>query len=300
MFASGGNVLNNLTLNMAGSRSVVSLGSDLTLNNSLNLMSGMLTIDTNDLAINPGGMINGGSSSSYVVANSSGSLIMNLVAGDIDTFKIGTSVNFAPIVVSAASGSSTGNVSVNIIGQVYEDGTSGTVISATNSMVSATWFVSSDASGAINYSLTAVWDTSMEVNGFDRTQAYISHYTGGGWDIQPLTASASVGAGMYSMTRTGITSLSPFRVADKYSSTFTPDVSLNTDVIVYPNPATSTLNFTQGDKINSVEIYNLLGEVNTFSHLDNNSVSVLYLASGVYFAHFTGDGINTIITFIKQ
>ncbi len=300
-FVSGGNVINNLTVDMASASDSASLGSGLTLNGTLNLMSGKLMLSANNLLINTSGALTGGSAASYVVTNGAGSLMMNLAAGASDTFNVGTGLNFAPMVVAAGSGSSSGNVGINLAGLVYSDGTTGSVISATNSMVSATWFVSSDATGAINYNMTAMWNAGMEVNGFDRTEAYISHFTGGAWDVQPLMASASVGASMYSMTRTGITSLSPFRVADKYSvPTVVPELSLSSDITIYPNPAIGVINFSSPEKIDAVEIYNLTGSLVKSSDLANNSVSVIDLPSGMYVVHIIGADINTMKKFFRQ
>jgi hypothetical protein len=228
-------------------------------------------------------------------------LMMNLPSGTSDTFNVGTSLNFAPMVVAAGSGSSSANVGVNLTGLVYSDGTTGSVISATNSMVSATWFVSSDATGAINYNMTVMWNAGMEVNGFDRTEAYISQFTGGVWDVQPFMPSASLGAGMYSMTRTGITSISPFRVADKNSvPTVVPGLSLSSDITIYPNPATGVINFSSPEKIDAVEIYNLTGSLVKSSDVANNSISVLDLPSGMYVVHIIGPDINTVKKFYRQ
>jgi hypothetical protein len=65
-FVSGGNVINKLTVDMASASDSASLGSGLTLNGTLNLMSGKLMLGANNLLINTSAAVTGGSAASYV------------------------------------------------------------------------------------------------------------------------------------------------------------------------------------------------------------------------------------------
>jgi len=299
-FTSTGNSLNNLTLNMGSGSATASLGTSLMLAGTLNLQNGKLVLGGNDLHINTGGMLMGGSSSSYVVADGSGKLIMNLAASATDTFEVGTGSHYSPVVVHANSGSATGDVSVNVAGSVYANGTSGPVISSTEAMVSNTWHVSSTATAAINYDMWVMWDASMEVNGFDRTHAYISHYTSGSWDMN-ATAAATTSGSMYAMSRTGITSLSPFMVTDNTfgSSAVTP-VALSTEFNVYPNPAVNTLHIGSDKAVTSASIFNINGQLVSTVAPVNNALSVEMLPKGLYTIKLTGADFNTTAKFVKE
>ncbi|MBX2907534.1 MAG: T9SS type A sorting domain-containing protein [Taibaiella sp.] len=299
-FTGSGNALHDLTLNMGSSSATASLGTSLTLAGTLNLQNGKLVLGSNDLHINTGGMLMGGSASSYVIADGSGKLMMTLAASSTDTFKVGTASHFSPVILHANSGSATGDVGVNVTGAVYTDGTTGALLSSSEAMVSSTWFVSTTATSAINYDMWVMWDASMEVNGFDRSNAYISHYTSGAWDSH-MTSSAMASGSMYAISRTGITSLSPFMVTDNtFGSTRVTPVASNTGLSVYPNPVSNTLHFGSGGTVTSASIYNLAGKlVSTVSPV-NNSLSVEALPKGFYTIRLSGADFYTTAKFVKE
>jgi hypothetical protein len=300
-FSSGGDVLNNLTIN-TGSGSTVNLGSNLTVDGALNLTSGKIKLGSNDLKIAAGGMISGGAAGSYVITDGTGNLVMNLSAGATDTFKTGTLTNFAPIAITANTGSATGDVSINVLDGVHAAGTTGTLLSVTQPMVNATWLVSSTAiTSGINYNMMAMWSAGMEVNGFDRTHAYISHYTGGAWDLSAISSAGTSGS-LYSMTRAGITSLSPFMVADRTAvttsaSNITPG---SADVLLYPEPAANTLYFSTTADIDNISVYDLNGIQVMNSKWQNNFIPIENLPAGIYIIRFTGKNVNTVKRFIKE
>ena len=86
-------------------------------------------------------------------------------------------------------------------------------------VVDATWFVHSDITSNLNLNLGVAWSAAMEVNAFTNAAAYISHYTGGSWDATATAAATAQGGGMFSIQRTGLTSLSPFAVFNQNTST---------------------------------------------------------------------------------
>ncbi len=302
-FASGGSTVNNFTVNMGNVSSMAKLGSNLTVNGLLRLQSGKLNIGSNNLMLAAGGLVSGGTSNSYVVTNGIGSLVMNLVASTTDTFQVGTALHYAPMAITANSSSASGDVSISVIDSVYLNGTSGTVLSATQRLVSATWFVSSTATAAINYNMLAMWNAAMEVNGFDRTQSYISHFTSSAWDVMAFASATTATNGMYAMARTGITSLSPFTVADKNADlTSVSTVSAaNGGVTIYPNPATGILYFNTSAKVSNVNIYDVTGRlVKSAAISNNNSISVQDISAGFYNVYFSGNGVQSFQKFIKQ
>lgn len=298
-FSAGGNILHNLTVNL-GSGGTANLGSSLNINGVLSLQSGKLTLGDNNLTIDAGGMVNGGSSISYVVTNGLGNLVMNLTAGNTDTFAVGSTLNFAPIAVTANTGSTSGDVSVNVMNGILSNGTSGTLLSSTEAVVNATWYVSSTATSGINYNLTAMWSAGMEVNGFNRTTAFLSHYHGGTWDVTSATSAGTSGS-LYTMSRTGITSLSPFAVTNgALGTTMVPGVVAANTISVQPNPTANTLFITSNKNIDNIGIYDLFGkQVKTVSG-STSSVSVQDLPAGTYLVRFTGKDVSEVRKFIKQ
>ena len=297
-FATGGKLLNNLTVNMGSGSNSILLSSNLAIQGALNLISGKIKLGANDLAIAAGGVVNGGTAASYVVTDGVGSLVMNLTTSAQDTFKVGSLTNFAPIALLANATATTGNVSVNVADGVLSGGTTGTLISATQPMVNATWFVSSSAS-TIDYDMVAMWSAGMEVNSFNRSNAFISHYTGGMWDVHTPSASGTMGS-MYFMTRTGITSLSPFAVKDGSGLSAPVVVAVSQKVSIYPNPTMNTLNYTTTGTISNIEIVDLTGRVVKSVDGLSQSVSVYELPTGVYFIHFYGTDVNSVLKFVKE
>lgn len=300
-FAAGGNMLNDLTINMGTATGTASLGSNLTLNGTLTLQSGKIMIGNNNLSIAATGMIMNGSAASYVITNGTGTLTQNLVAGGTDSFYIGTPTNFAPITITANSGSASGDVSINVMNGVLSGGNTGSWLSATQSVVNATWFVSSSAASGINYNMMAMWSAGMELNGFDRTHSHISHFTAGAWDSTASSAAGSSGS-LYFMTRTGITSLSPFMVADRNAiTTYAPNIAAGSnDIILYPNPAANTLHFSSAATIDNVAVYDLLGKNVKSVNGGGDLISIGELPPGTYIIRFTGSNINTVKKFIKE
>ena len=304
-FTSGNNSVNNLTLNMGDSTKTVMLSSDLNINGQLKLQVGRINVGSNNLAIMAGALVNGGTTKSYVITNNTGRLTMHLLASAMDTFAVGTTSNFAPAIIGANSGSAAGDVSLSVVNSVYLNGASGTMLSTTQPVVNATWYVSSTASSSFSYNMWLMWNAGMEVNSFNRANAYISHYTGGAWDLSTSSAATVTASGMYSMSRSGITSLSPFTVAGSNANmTSVPNVYANSDLTVYPNPVSDVLNINSTTQLQKVDIYDLNGHLTKSVNLSTGvtSINVSDLAAGLYYAYFWGQNQNnrTVQKFVKQ
>jgi len=297
-FAAGADTLNNLTVALTGSGAAASLGTSLNVNGNLNMQSGKLVLGANNLNVSTSAM--GGSSTSYVVADGAGKLSIKLNAGTTDTFMVGTPTQYSPMLITANPGSAEGNVSINVTGGVYAAGTTGALLSAVDAMVNNTWYVSSSATSGINYNMTAMWSDAMEVNGFDRTSAFISHYSGGSWDLQTPVAASTSGS-LHTMTRTGITSLSPFMVTDhRFATTGVKTLAAGSDVQLYPNPATDELRISAHATVTGLSVYTLDGKLIMTQQPQNNIASLKSLPAGAYFVHLTGDNINVSKQLIKE
>lgn len=296
-FTSGSNTVNNLTVNLGNNTSSVTLDGNLNVGGTLSLQSGMLNVGANNLMLSSGATISSGSANSYVVTGIGGMLTMTLISGGSNTYHVGTVTNYAPVTITASNSSPTSNVSVSVNSGVKINGTSGADLTI-DPIVNTTWYVASSATSNINLSMQVLWSTGMEVNSFDRTKAYISHYTNGGWDA---TTSASAGTtinGMYSLSRTNITSTGPFAVMNKFPSSIA-NVENASAVSVYPNPVTDMLHI-KGANVNNVNIYDVTGHLVKSAVVTNNTISVNDLPAGYYNIRFSGNGLNTVQHFVKQ
>jgi len=307
MFSAIQDTVNNLVVNL-GSTSSVMIGSNLIVHGTLNFMSGNVNIGRNNITLASSGSISGASSTSYVITDSIGSLGMQLTAGNANatTFPIGTSVRYAPALVQLSSASSSGQVMVGVSGDVLAQGIIGSDLSATQSAVKNTWFVQSNIVTNLNLSLELMWSAAMEVNNFDRSLAYISHYTGGRWDTSTIAAATVQGNGMFSLKRSGITSLSPFAVFDKNTATGVPQMNATTiQFEVYPNPAVDCIVLKGTSDFTGtiyVDILNVTGQVVATQELNNGSpsITVSKLNSGVYFIRLYNDKMNVVQKFSKN
>ena len=75
----------------------------------------------------------------------------------------------------------------------------------------------------------------------------------------------------------------------------------NKKVILYPNPAKSTVNFKNADKIKSVDIYESTGRKVKSVKLESESINVSDLKSGSYYLEITlNDGTLSFEKLIKE
>jgi hypothetical protein len=65
------------------------------------------------------------------------------------------------------------------------------------------------------------------------------------------------------------------------------DVAANANISLYPNPASETINITCGEKINSIEVVDLLGKV--VYQGNKTTINVSTFARGNYFVRVQTD-----------
>lgn len=280
-----GTSLGSLTINTSGSGGSMSLASDLTVNGTLALTSGNLVVGSHNLTVASAGSVQGGGSSSYIVTNAGGMLTMNVAnAGANATFHVGSQSNYAPITITNHS-TAAGNFMVNAHSGVMAHGTTGSDISTTESVVNTAWDIETDITSGVNADIKAAWSANMEVNGFNRNQAYLSHYVNGSWDTH-ATGQATAEGNLYTVTRTGVTSFSPFAVFDSNTETGINDIAAETTLQYFPNPATNQLNLIMADYTvaKRYRIYDITGALlleNAITDKTTN-IDVSSLSNGVY------------------
>lgn len=301
-FTSGGNTVNNFTLNLGSNTASVMVNGDMMVTGNLSLQQGRLNVGANKLEVDANATVSGGSANSFVITGTGGTLSLNVNTGATQTFHIGTSNDYAPIMIKSNSGSASSRFSIGVNADVKANGTTGASAGVTQPLVNATWFVASSATTNVNVDMTTMWSTNMEVNSFNRTKAYISHYTNGSWDTQAASA-ATMSGSMYSMTRAGITSFSPFAVFDENTTLSVNEVVANTHISLYPNPANDVINISvQGNNNDmNARIYNVSGQmVYQTAVQSNSSINISNLPSGMYYIKLDGETANGMQKFIKQ
>jgi hypothetical protein len=294
--------VNDLTVNI-GSTGTVALGSAMTVAGTMTLAQGTINIGKYDLTIPVTGTLTGGSSASYVATSDTGSLIMTIAAvGANAQYKVGTIVNYAPVTVTNNSALA-GSFNVTAHQGVFSNGFVGGNMSTTGSVVNTSWDVSSSIVTGANVDLEMFWNTSMQVNGFDNTQAYVAHYTGGAWTTHALAAASAHAGGTFSMTLAGVTSFSPFAVFDRNTTTAITDLAAADMLQVYPNPASDKMMVQTGtvsEKTN-IEISDISGQIvgRYILAAGNNSISVADLSAGSYFIKVSNSQVNAVKKFAK-
>ncbi|MGV3631667.1 MAG: T9SS type A sorting domain-containing protein [Bacteroidota bacterium] len=302
-FTTGSNTVNDFTVNISGGGAIM-MGSDMVVEGTLNLTAGHVDMGNNMLTISSSGSISGGNSNSYIKLGASGSLNRQASLLFTTNYPVGTGTAYLPATVGLNLGSSSGMVRVGVRSNVYANGTSGTDMSAAQAMVDATWDLQSDITSNLDMELDLMWSAASEVNGFDRNMSYISHYTNSSWDLNTSSAASTISGGMFSQTRTNITSLSPFAVFDQSTTAETKELA-DAAVEVYPNPASDKITFSNIDVAQgpvSVDIISIYGQaVASYELTEGNSyIPVNELPKGNYFIQLNSNYIHSVKQFTKN
>lgn len=299
--------LSKLKINLTPTTTIV-LGSKLNITNELTFIKGKVELVNDDLVILSAASITGYDDSYYVVTsqNNSGSLVMNVNAGSAYvTFPVGTSSNYSPAHIQQTSTATSGNFNVRAMNTVLSGGTYGFVNSNTLKVVNRTWFVNSSAS-TINANLKFGWVAAAEVNGFNRNNAYVSHYTSSAWDVASVGIATVAANNTFELSRMGMTSLSPFAVTEMGQALKVKEQSLSDNFEVYPNPSKDVINVKLSNPSDDYqyELTDITGRTISTSTNSNslNKFDVSNLGTGCYFIKITNKTDNQTITkrFIKN
>lgn len=284
-FDDSGNELKDLFINL-GTPGTVYLGSNLSVNDDMKLTVGNLDLGENTLTIKSPGSISQYSDENYIITSGNGMLEMNVNASDpYVTFPVGTSTSYSPAYIQQTSSGTSGNFKVRTMPGVYAEGNTGFNFATSRSAVNRTWMIESGTT--VNMNLKLGWMATSEVNGFNRNQAYIAHYHNAGWEKSAGSAAVSGGMNTYELEKTGITSLSPFAVADTNTGLKVELIALQNKVHIYPNPSNRyiQLELENNTQAYSLDIVDYTG--NTVMHVREEDrfrpVDISTLASGYYF-----------------
>ena len=204
----GGNTIPNLELDNASHAALTSaavIGTDLKFSN------GQLRLGTNNLTIANGATITTPSTTSFVVTNGTGVLKKNNLSASF-LFPIGFSgTEYNPLTLDNTGGTAD-NYSVRALQNVLADG----INPATTSFANNAWVVAEDVAGGSNLTMMGGWSTGDELPTFNRDKSGIGRYlSGSDWDLPASQTLAASGTNPYLRTRTGVTSVGTFAVADQ-------------------------------------------------------------------------------------
>ncbi|MEZ5084548.1 MAG: hypothetical protein R2750_14060 [Bacteroidales bacterium] len=187
------------------------------------LSSTYFTLGNGVVVMQPGTQILGAGASGYIITNGAG-FLRQWVTGSNKVFPVGTASNFTPVTLNNSG--TADYYSARVFPDVRVNGLTGATIPQINDCVDMTWDISEFTAGGSNLSVTTFWSAALEGINFDRTHCAVGHYTGGAWD--PNSEGPAAGGGPYSITRSGITSLSAFAVGDLESPMAIPvDIRLD-------------------------------------------------------------------------
>ncbi|RSK50881.1 T9SS type A sorting domain-containing protein [Hymenobacter rigui] len=219
----------NLTLADGGAKT---LGGAVLVSGQVNLNSNTnLTLGNYDATILRGGGLSNYGSSAFVVTNGTGRLRQAVQNSGVDVvYPVGSSAtSYTPAYLQQPNSTTARNEDVfgvrvqNGIYSRYDanDNAQGTAISASQG-VDKTWLISEEVKGNANVTMGLQWNTADEATGspaFDRTKAYVGHYLTSPQPyfdrVAATAATAGSITGSYRMSRSGITSFSPFVVSSR-------------------------------------------------------------------------------------
>ena len=196
----------NLTINKTSG--LATLASNITVNNTLTLTNGKISVLAYNLTIPTTAVISGYTASKYIIAEAAGSLIQEVTASGTKIFPVGTTADYVPATIALTAGSVTDNFRVRVINFVYTQGTMGLVV--TDFAVNNTWYITEETVGGSDASVTLQWPASLEQATFDRTQSRVCQSSGLPWTYGPM--SPAVGTNPYTTNNTGITGFNAFSV----------------------------------------------------------------------------------------
>lgn len=295
--------LEQLVIDVTGGNIV--LTSTLHIYDELTLTNGSIELANDNLVIEQNANITGYSNARYIMTPGTGQLDMYIpVSSPYMVFPVGTETSYSPASIQQTTGAG-GKFRVKTFSGIYSGGTenSGFNSATSGSVVNRTWLVESDMT-TFNLNLKLGWMATSEVNGFDRTNAFISHYTSGSWDTYAASSSVAGANSTYEISRTGITSLSPFAVAEENTELTVDEMAL-LDINVYPNPCTDALNISysnaNGDQY-TWQVTDIAGRNYDVVNTADNQIDVSGLSQGTYLLKMTNAATNnvSIRQFIKK
>jgi|GEM_PF-800698 len=293
-----------LTIN-ADDNSDLMIGNDVMAEGMI-MSTGGVQIWDNTLWLATTGSVTGASEDRYVMIDGDGSLAMNVqVSAPYMMYPVGTESGYAPVSLQQNSGTA-GYFMVGTNDGVWSMGASGDNYATGQSIVDRTWNIESQGGSSFDMNVMAMWDEAMEVNGFDRTDAFMMEYTNG-WDYASQTAGEAVAAGdMWTYERENVTSPGRFAIADG-STTLKVNEQSYLVSAVYPNPVATVLtceivldNTTIAQVIDATGKVMLTEEIKSTGSPVNYTIDFSNYTNGIYFVNFENESGTASYRVVKN
>ncbi|GGK76956.1 hypothetical protein GCM10011405_25930 [Rufibacter glacialis] len=188
---------------------------------------GRLDLGNRNLIIdNPNSIV--ADTSSFIIAMGTGKVKFKMQEGETVTIPLGTltttsaantgsvkGVRYAAIKLSLKRGSG-GFFNVSASDYVMSKGTGGVLLD--KGVVANTWFIEKEPSTEVsNMEVTLQWTKASMTNELDLTKLHLGHFENDTWDVGPSLI-ATESKGIYSLTRDGFRSFSPFAGGNSLNS----------------------------------------------------------------------------------
>ncbi len=197
---SGGAVFNNVELDKAADGDLRLLD-NMDVNGTFTFVGNgnLIEVDNFNLVIGASGSMTGGNATNYVLTDSTGLLVKKDMSNF--TYPVGADAStYNPLILVESGTQDT--VGVRVMPNAKENGTAGAAF--TDGVVDASWEVTEDVAGGSNIDMTAQWDGTDELTGFDRADSGIADYTASDWDLPFADAGNAAGSDPYTRNRTGL------------------------------------------------------------------------------------------------
>ncbi|SEJ49728.1 Por secretion system C-terminal sorting domain-containing protein [Dyadobacter sp. SG02] len=192
------------------------LSGDATVNSRILLNEATkIALGDNDITLADNALIEGASAESYLITDGTGGLKKQKVGLEEFTFPVGSETSYTPLIMTnfGIVDNFTARANIGTYTSFLNNIPQGSPISSM--AVNKTWYVSEDVPGGSNVTMTLFWNATDELPNFDRNECFITHYQNNQWD--EMMALPAFGTGPYTKKRVGITSFSPFAVANPNS-----------------------------------------------------------------------------------
>lgn len=286
-FHTGNYYFGDITIN-ADDNSDLMLASEAWVDNITMTSGGIHLVDNKLWVIYPG-TITGANEDRYVTIDGTGSLLMQMQPSDPYVwFPVGTDDGYAPVALKINSGAA-GYFKVGTSNGVWEDGDSGENWAMTGAVVDRTWDITANNAGALDYDIMLMWSEDFEVNGFDRTDAYIMSYANDEWDADMQTPGTATQVGdMWQLERQNVITEGPFAVRDGSVTGIDENVVV---AEIYPNPVQDVLNanaaFGEATTLDLVDVAGNVLHTETLNGTVNQQIDFSAYPNGVYFLNYT-------------
>lgn len=209
--------MDNLEINNSNG---ITLGGTQTISNQFKLTNGRALLGNNDLILGTAALLSGGSATSYVVTNGTGSLQRRVLNNNaVVPFPVGHNNSYMPANIQLTAVSTSDDFKVRVMPNIYAgynagNNPRGNAITA--NVVNGTWLISELVASGSDATIKLQWNGTDEAPGFNRSTSRFGQYTSSAWILD--TATAASGTGPYTLTKTGITSFGPFGIINQFVS----------------------------------------------------------------------------------